>query len=106
MERLTERLNDEFYGVWVKDHDYITASRRLADYEDTGLTPIEIKGMIKSIYGNADLQWIHGFDDGCWNKWTCPCCGYMKRTDTHVSLGWNYCPICGAKLLGGNGRND
>lgn len=39
MERLTERMNDELNGVWVKDHDYISAAHRLADYEDTGLTP-------------------------------------------------------------------
>ena len=42
MERLTERMNDELNGVWVKDHDYISAAHRLADYEDTGLTPGEV----------------------------------------------------------------
>ena len=30
------------YGVLVKNHDYISAANRLADYEDTGLTPEEI----------------------------------------------------------------
>lgn len=44
MERLTERVENcpdpkEIYGVWVKDHDYVAAANRLADYEDTGLTP-------------------------------------------------------------------
>ena len=34
MERLTERANDEFDGIYVKDHDYIAASHKLADYED------------------------------------------------------------------------
>lgn len=47
MERLTERDSNcadpkEIYGVWVKNHDYISAANRLADYEDTGLTPEEI----------------------------------------------------------------
>lgn len=32
MERLTERWGED--DVWVKDHDYITATHRLADYED------------------------------------------------------------------------
>lgn len=46
MERLTERdVNcedpKEIYGVRVKNHDYISAANRLADYEDTGLTPEE-----------------------------------------------------------------
>lgn len=34
MERLTGRLNDELNGVWVKDHDYISAAHKLAEYED------------------------------------------------------------------------
>ena len=47
MERLTERDTNcadpkEIYGVRVKNHDYISAANRLADYEDTGLTPEEI----------------------------------------------------------------
>lgn len=37
MERLTERWGEG--DVWVKDHDYVSAAYRLADYEDTGLTP-------------------------------------------------------------------
>lgn len=47
MERLTERMNDEINGVWVKEHDYISAAHRLADYEDTGLTP----GDVHSLWG-------------------------------------------------------
>lgn len=48
MERLTTRDANcadpkVLYGVWVKNHDYISAANRLADYEDTGLTPEEIE---------------------------------------------------------------
>ena len=54
MERLTERWGEN--DVWVKDHDYVSAAHRLADYEDTGYTPEEIAklqgGMIMS---NAEL---------------------------------------------------
>lgn len=47
MERLTERDANcadpkEIYGVRVKNHDYISAANRLADYEDTQPTPEEI----------------------------------------------------------------
>ena len=50
MERLTERDANcadpkEIYGVRVKNHDYISAANRLADYEDTGLTPQEVLSM-------------------------------------------------------------
>lgn len=37
MERLTERIDnipDGEPGVWVKQHDYISAAHKLADYED------------------------------------------------------------------------
>lgn len=47
MERLTTRDANcadpkVLYGVYVKNHDYISAANRLADYEDTELTPEEI----------------------------------------------------------------
>lgn len=50
MERLTERDTNcadpkEIYGVRVKNHDYISAANRLADYEDTELTPEEVLSM-------------------------------------------------------------
>ena len=47
-------------------------------------------------------QWITEFDDLGWLKHTYTVCGYTKRTDVHVSLGWNYCPNCGAKMEGGD----
>lgn len=37
MERLTERIDnvpDGESGVWVKQHNYISAAEKLADYED------------------------------------------------------------------------
>ena len=45
-------------------------------------------------------RWITEFDDLGWLKHTCTVCGYVKRTDVHVSLGWNYCPNCGARMDG------
>lgn len=43
-------------------------------------------------------RWECELDNKGWNKHTCSLCGYMKRTDIHVSLGWNFCPNCGAKM--------
>ena len=40
--------------------------------------------------------WILTIED--WNKWTCSECGFSERTDIHVTLGYNYCPKCGAKM--------
>ena len=52
MERLTTRDTNcadpkVLYGVLVKNHDYISAANRLADYEDTGLTPEEVSALIR-----------------------------------------------------------
>lgn len=54
MERLTERDEHcadpkEIYGVYVKDHDYIAAANRLADYEDSGLLPEQVIGLKNAI---------------------------------------------------------
>lgn len=69
----------------------VVARRRLNTVLD------EVKGESRYSY------WIHEFDDGDWNRWSCPCCGYMKRTDAHVSLGYYHCPMCGVRLFGGSG---
>lgn len=52
MERLTTRDANcadpkVLYGVLVKNHDYISAANRLADYEDTGRTPEEVTALGK-----------------------------------------------------------
>lgn len=54
MERLTERDEHcadpkEIYDVYVKDHDYIAAAHRLADYEDSGLMPEQVIGLKNTI---------------------------------------------------------
>lgn len=41
-------------------------------------------------------KWILTIED--WNKWTCSECGWHTRTDTHVTLGYSFCPNCGADM--------
>lgn len=52
MERLTERWGED--DVWVKEHDYVSAAHRLADYEDTGLTPGDIKELLDMAVSKTD----------------------------------------------------
>lgn len=47
-------------------------------------------------------RWKTELDDLGWLTHTCTVCGYAKRTDIHVSLGWNHCPNCGARMDGGS----
>jgi len=42
-------------------------------------------------------KWILTIED--WNKWTCSNCGYVKRTDIHVNIGWKFCPNCGCRMV-------
>lgn len=51
MKRMTER--DEHGDIYVKEHDYIQAGKRLAEYEDTDLTPEEIIQLDKQ---NEEIQ--------------------------------------------------
>ena len=41
-------------------------------------------------------KWLLTIED--WNKWTCSECGFSKRTDIHVTLGYDYCPMCGSRM--------
>ena len=41
-------------------------------------------------------KWLLKIED--WNRWTCSECGFSTRTDIHVTLGYDYCPKCGAKM--------
>ena len=67
MERLTTRDANcadpkVLYGVYVKNHDYISAANRLADYEDTERTPEEIDmdheaaEQLRELCRNCDLD--------------------------------------------------
>lgn len=51
MERMTERY--EHGDLYVKEHDYISDSKKLAEYEDTGMMPKVIE---KSQEQNAILK--------------------------------------------------
>lgn len=57
MERMTERWGEG--DVWVKEHDYVSAAYRLAAYEDTGLTPDEIKSMKDEHFSGLEMAKLY-----------------------------------------------
>lgn len=82
MERLTERYDVAPNGesdVWVKQHDYISAARKLAEYEDLeeqGLLvrlPCSIGTTVWDIYGTGIrknvVSGIEYGKDGRWFLW-------------------------------------
>lgn len=48
--------------------------------------------------GTCRYEW--SLADNGWADHTCSACGFCENTDIHVSLGWNYCPNCGARVIG------
>lgn len=72
------------------------------------------KGQIEEAVGNLPHaqperkkgEWIWQLADNGWVDHICSVCGYTENTDIHVSLGWKYCPNCGAKLEGADDEND
>ena len=89
MERLTERYAatekpDGESDVWVRNHDYTMAAERLADYDDTDLTPEQIRELkerdaARKIELNAGVP-------------ICPVCG------RRVVRCYDFCPDCGQRL--------
>ena len=61
---------------------------------------------IKALSDRPKGEWIWQLADNGWVDHICSVCGYTENTDIHVSLGWKYCPNCGAKLEGADDEND
>lgn len=61
MERLTERYDiapDGESDVWVKQHDYISAARKLCDYED-----LEEQGLLMRLPdNNKEIYYLFQMD--------------------------------------------
>lgn len=67
--------------------DYATAFCEIAH--------AEVADVVEVVHG----KWETEIDDELGIlKHTCQACGFVKRTDIHVALNWNYCPNCGAKM--------
>lgn len=56
----------------------------------------EIVEQLPPVTVQQTAEWILTIED--WNKWTCSHCGFIKRTDIHVFLGYDFCPKCGYKM--------
>lgn len=82
MERLTERYDitpDGESDVWVKQHDYISAARKLCDYED-----LEERGLLMRLPANKNAE-IYLIS----SRWTiCSKCG--SRFDEYNCIGCEY----------------
>ena len=100
MERITTRVKDgDFERVEVGDiNDYIRAAEKLADYEDTGLTPAEVRELAELHTPKEALYEGDGYADGemVYDTWICPNCGAEYEVDFD---DYDFCPDCGQSVL-------
>ena len=109
MDRLTEKTVGCFqyalkdhkaevgeFGTYEAFFDYSVAVKKLGEYEDTGLTPNDIKRLSTDTLPKA--RW----------KWTPSGALYCKGCDQFAPYPMEtaYCPNCGAKMEDLDGEND
>ena len=42
-------------------------------------------------------KWLYSDDDG-WSRCICSNCGWYKNVDVHATIGYKFCPECGARM--------
>ena len=109
MERLTYEIMD---GGMVTDkenvkefeiEDWVTvyagnAVFRLAEYENTGLTPPEIMELKERDMAKSQDYEGDGYDDDgniIYDTWICPNCGEKYEVDYD---DYDFCPKCGQRI--------
>lgn len=99
MERLTQRIKNGDFAMNIIDNqndvmdNYIMACDRLADYEDTGLTPEQIMSLKERDTAKPpiDIENNYGF-------FVCPSCGNsIYASDDFESH--KFCLNCGQRIL-------
>ena len=113
MERLTERFDNGQAAVmgcgenckydykYCRNHyeecpEINKIYERLAEYEDTGLTPPEIMELAERNTPKEAIYEIYG-DQGCGDEpdaWICPNCEAVYDIDDD----YDFCPNCGQRL--------
>lgn len=93
MKRLTERDdkgNLLFNGEQVYAGDFYEAVSCLEEYEDTGLTPEQIREL-KERDTAMEINEIHV------DEYYCPACGAANNCDQGI-VEDNFCPRCGQRI--------
>ena len=102
MERLTQRIKNGDFAMNIIDNqndvmdNYIMACDRLADYEDTGLTPEQIVSLKKRdtakapSYQDENFGYFVGYFE-------CPNCGMAIYTSDDLE-SHHFCLNCGQRI--------
>lgn len=88
-------INADALTTWIKESQRMTSKvKAILCYIETMPSQNRPQG-----------EWIWQLANNGWVDHICSVCGYTENTDIHVSLGWKYCPNCGAEMKG-TGNED
>ena len=62
---------------------------------------------VKYVFNKREVEakWLWNLADNGWADHTCSHCGYTINTDIHVSVDYQYCPACGARMVNGKKKS-
>ena len=100
MERLTEKApRPSVNSQYVKRKGFYTADciERLGIYEDTGLTPEQIRELKELDLAKMPMYEGDEYADGkmVYDIWICPNCGTKYEVDYD---DYDFCPNCGQRI--------
>lgn len=94
---------DTEQGVKLEPHEITPHQRRLLlerlyDYEDTGLTPEQIRELVERNTPKEAMYEGDGYSDEemVYDTWICPNCGAKYEVDYD---DYDFCPDCGQMIL-------
>lgn len=83
-------INADALTTWIKESQRMTSKvKAILCYIETMPSQNRPQG-----------EWIWQLANNGWVDHICSVCGYTENTDIHISLGWKYCPNCGADMRG------
>lgn len=89
-------INADALTTWIKESQRMTSKvKAILCYIETMPSQNRPQG-----------EWIWQLANNGWVDHICSVCGYTENTDIHVSLGWKYCPNCGANMKGADDEGD
>ena len=96
-ERGVEYIENDFGITWSYYNDPHTATESMdGTLIVTGLTPEQA---IEATLGKGECQLKRAsWDDGTCT-WGCICSACDAHLEHETGIGYNYCPICGAKVV-------
>lgn len=97
MERLTEP-GYEYHSCDFMDEGLHIDMNRLSKYEDTGLTPEQVRELKERDTAKMPDYEGDGYDDKgelIYDVWICPNCGEKYEVDYD---DYGFCPKCGQRL--------